>query len=77
MAGRALSPREVFLVAPYEDKWAVREHFGLVTKVFMTRQDAEQHAHERAMVLRPSELVMIGTDGRELSRAVFDKYPRF
>jgi hypothetical protein len=77
MAGRALSPREVFLVAPYEDKWAVREHFGLVTKVFMTRQDAEQHARERAMVLRPSELVMIGADGRELSRAVFNKYQRF
>ena len=77
MAGRWLSPREVFVVAPYEDKWAVREHFGLVTKVFMTRQDAEQHARQRAMYLRPSELVLIGADGRELSRAVFDKHSRF
>lgn len=77
MAGKWHSPREVFLVAPYEDKWAVREHFALVTKVFMTRKDAEQHARERAMYLRPSELVLMGADGSELSRAVFDKYSGF
>lgn len=70
------TPREVFLVAPYDDKWAVREHFALITKVFMSRKDAEDHARECAMKTRPSELVLLGPDGQEQSRDVYSRYRR-
>jgi hypothetical protein len=73
MKDRWRTPREVFLVAPYENKWAVREHFALITKVFMERKDAEHHARQCAMRIRPSELVMLGPDGQEQYRDVFAK----